>query len=130
MPRACRGYLLRLRGMHSAYITEITTYEINSQLLKALLGVQWFNLVKPKTYIVYHQLLHSEILCCAHGAFMCFVWISEQTAIISLYGINLLVFKTKAESVYCAVRNGSLNQIQFRRVNAVPQCEVACCSCL
>ena len=28
---------------------------------------------------------------------MCFVWISEQTAIISLYSINLSVFKTEAE---------------------------------
>ena len=28
---------------------------------------------------------------------MFFVWISEQTAIISLYGINLSVFKTEAE---------------------------------
>ena len=37
---------------------------------------------------------------------MCFVWISEQTANFSVYSINLLVFKTKAESV----RNGSLNQ--------------------
>ena len=35
---------------------------------------------------------------------MCFVWISEQTAIISLYSINLPVSKTEAESVYCAVR--------------------------
>jgi hypothetical protein len=25
---------------------------------------------------------------CAHGVFMCFVWISEQTAIISLHSIN------------------------------------------
>ena len=41
---------------------------------------------------------------------MCFAWISEQTAIISLYSINLSVFKNEAESVYCAVRNGSLNQ--------------------
>ena len=41
---------------------------------------------------------------------MCLVWISEQSAIISLYNINLPVFKTEAESVYCAVRNGSLNQ--------------------
>ena len=39
-----------------------------------------------------------------------FAWISEQTAIISLYSINWLVFKTEEESVYCAVRNGSLNQ--------------------
>ena len=41
---------------------------------------------------------------------MCFAWISEQTAIISLYSITLSVVKTKAESVYRAVRTGSLNQ--------------------
>jgi len=35
---------------------------------------------------------------------MCFVWISEQTAIISLYNINWLVFVTKAQCVYCAGR--------------------------
>ena len=29
---------------------------------------------------------------CPHSVFMCFVWISEQTAIISLYSINWLVF--------------------------------------
>ena len=40
---------------------------------------------------------------------MCFMWISEQTAIISLHSINLPVFTTEAESVYCAVRNGPLN---------------------
>ena len=42
---------------------------------------------------------------------MYFVWISEQTAIISLYSINLAGFKTEAESVYCAVRTGSLNSV-------------------
>ena len=41
---------------------------------------------------------------------MCFARISEQTAIISVYSINLSVFKTEAESVYCAVRTESLNQ--------------------
>ena len=35
---------------------------------------------------------------------MCFVWIWEQTAIISLYSINWLVFITEMKSVYCAVR--------------------------
>jgi hypothetical protein len=43
---------------------------------------------------------------------MCFVWISEQTAIISLYSINWLVFITETECVYCAVRTESLNVIQ------------------
>jgi hypothetical protein len=42
---------------------------------------------------------------------MWFVWIWGQTAIISLYSINWLVFFiTEAQSVYCAVRAGSLNQ--------------------
>jgi hypothetical protein len=41
---------------------------------------------------------------------MRFACISEQTAIISLYNINLSVFVTEAASVYCAVRTESLNQ--------------------
>jgi len=47
--------------------------------------------------------LHSTF--CPHSAFMCFVWMSEQTAIISLYSINWLVFITETECVYCAVRS-------------------------
>jgi len=43
---------------------------------------------------------------------MCFVWIWEQTAIISLYNINWLVRITETECVYCAVRTGSLYIIQ------------------
>ena len=42
------------------------------------------------------------------AVFMCFVWISEQTAIISLHKINWLVFITETECVYSAVRTGSL----------------------
>ena len=49
---------------------------------------------------------------CPHTVFMCFVWISEQTAIISLYNINCLVFITEMEIVYCAVRTGYLYKIQ------------------
>jgi hypothetical protein len=41
---------------------------------------------------------------------MCFAWLSEQTAIIYLYSINLSVFITQAESVYSAVRTGVLKQ--------------------
>jgi hypothetical protein len=53
----------------------------------------------------------SKIPRSAHTAvFTCFVWISEQTAIISLYNINWLAFITE-ESVNCAVRTGSLNII-------------------
>jgi len=42
---------------------------------------------------------------------MCFVWISEQTAIISLYSINWLVFITETECVYWAVRTGYVFQV-------------------
>ena len=44
---------------------------------------------------------------------MCFVWISEQTAIISLYNINWLVCITEMESVYCAVRTDYSNIIRI-----------------
>ena len=45
------------------------------------------------------------ILRSAHTAvFMCFVWISEQTAIISLYSINWLVCITETE---CLLRGTS-----------------------
>jgi hypothetical protein len=45
---------------------------------------------------------------CPYSVFMCFVRIWEQTAIISLYSINWLVFITETEKVYCAVRTGSM----------------------
>ena len=47
-----------------------------------------------------------------HSIFMRFVCISEQTAIILLYIINLLVFKIAAGSVHCAVRAECLNIVQ------------------
>ena len=52
--------------------------------------------------------LYVILTFCPHSVFMCFVWIWEQTAIISLYSINWLVFITETECVYCAVRTGSL----------------------
>ena len=39
---------------------------------------------------------------------MCFVWISEQKAIISLYNINWLVSITETECIYCAVRTENI----------------------
>ena len=44
---------------------------------------------------------------------MCFVRISEQTAIISHYNINWLIFVTEKESVYCAVRAECLRIVHF-----------------
>jgi len=41
--------------------------------------------------------------------FFFILWVSEQRAITSLYSLNLSVFITEGESVYSAVRPGSLN---------------------
>jgi hypothetical protein len=54
---------------------------------------------------------------CPHNVFMCFVWISEQTAIISLYNINWLVCITETVCVYCAVRTESLYVIQVTKLS-------------
>jgi hypothetical protein len=59
---------------------------------------------------MYQHFEHSEIRCSAQNVLMCFALISEQTAIISPYRINLKVFITEADGVYCAVQTGSLNQ--------------------
>ena len=58
---------------------------------------------------------------CPHSVFMCFVWIWEQTAIISLYSINWLVFITETQCVYCAIRTGSL-YIILRSAHTVHLC--------
>ena len=63
---------------------------------------------------MYHQFNIDNSTFCPHSVFMCFVWISEQTAIISLYNINWLDFITERECVYCAVRTGSLHSAYVR----------------
>jgi hypothetical protein len=68
---------------------------------------QWLLYVPP-------GLTFTNSVFCPHSVFMCFVWISEQTAIISLYSINWLVFVTETECVYCAVRSESLSKIDVK----------------
>jgi hypothetical protein len=48
-------------------------------------------------------------------AFMCFMWLSEETVTFSLYKINRLIFTIEAESVYFAVRPESLYKINTLR---------------
>ena len=57
--------------------------------------------------------LTNSTFCVEFVSVMCFVWISEQTAIISLYNINWLVVITEKECVYCAVRTGYLNVVRL-----------------
>ena len=56
-----------------------------------------------------------------HSVFTCFVWISEQTAIISLYSVNWLVCIRETGSVYSAVRTESLYTI-LRSAHTVYLC--------
>jgi len=41
--------------------------------------------------------------------FVCFVRISEQIKYFALHNIQILIFITKGEGVYCAVRTESLH---------------------
>jgi hypothetical protein len=72
--------------------------------------VSWFscNLLKPTGYFTYHQVEHFKILHRDNMEFVCYVWISEQTANFAFHNINCLVFITNVESVYCAVQTESL----------------------
>jgi hypothetical protein len=70
------------------------------------------NPLKPSGSFMYHCFCCLEIGHSARNVFLCFIKISEQTAIISLYSINWLVCITETECVYCAVRTGALNIIQ------------------
>jgi len=51
----------------------------------------------------------------AYIAFLCSLWLSEQTVTFPLYIINTLIFITEVESVYYAVGTESLcNTDMFR----------------
>jgi hypothetical protein len=65
---------------------------------------QWSLYVPPVVTICTTSLTFNNSTFCPHSVFMCFVWIWEQTAIISLYSVNWLVCITETECVYCAVR--------------------------
>ena len=65
-------------------------------MLRLILCTNSFNIQKFSVLPTLH-------LCVLRGS-------QKKTAIISLYTIYLSVFITEAESVYCAVRTGSLNQ--------------------
>ena len=83
--------------------------------------VQWSLYVPYSGHYMYRtvvticttSLTFSNSTFCPHIVFVCFVWIWGQTAIISLYSINWLVFITDVDCVYCAVRTVILNTIQF-----------------
>ena len=67
----------------------------------------FIRLLKPTGYVMNQ---HSTTVRSAHTVLMCFVFVWEQTAICATDSINWLIFITEMKSVYCAVRNGSLNK--------------------
>jgi len=78
----------------------------------SLYSINWLVCI-TETQCVYcavrtEHLTFTNSTFCPHSVFMCFVWISEQTAIISLYSINWLVCITETECVYCAVRTAHI----------------------
>jgi len=59
------------------------------------------NLSKPDFSTT--RIKNSEILHCAHIAFVCFIWNSKETLTAALHIINKSVVVTEVESVYQAV---------------------------
>ena len=82
---------------------------------------QSLTLTVQRSLYVPQGLILTNSTFCPHSVFMCFVWIWQQTAIISLYSVNWLVFITETECVYCAVRTGSL-YIILRSAHTVYLC--------
>jgi hypothetical protein len=87
------------------YLTVCASYPVDIRALETF-KAQWLLHVPP-------GLTFTNSTFCPRSVFMCFVWISEQTAIISLYSINGRVFITETECVYCAVRTGSSFKAQW-----------------
>ena len=56
-------------------------------------SIYYINPLKPSGNYMYHQFNISQILRSAHSVFVCFVWIWEQTAIISLQRTGWWVFE-------------------------------------
>jgi len=100
---------------HSAFMCFVWIWEQTAII--SLYSINWLVFITETvcvycavrtTFLYTASLTFNNSTFCPHSAFMCFVWIWEQTAIISLYSINWLVFITETECVYCAVRTGSL----------------------
>jgi hypothetical protein len=92
------------RTVVTMYRTVVTVCTARWSLYRTVVTIctaQWSLYVPP-------GLTFNNVTFWPYCVFMCFVWIWEQTAIISLYSINWLVFVTETECVYCSVRTGSL----------------------
>jgi len=85
-----------LRSSHTVYLFVLCGYENKQRLFLYTILTDWFNsrdltFYSPVVTICAASLTFKNSTFCPHSVFMCFVWISEQTAINSLYRINWLV---------------------------------------
>jgi hypothetical protein len=85
-------------------IHSTTNFIFKTGILKAEIPLRKLILKPPVVIIRYTPPGSCNSTFCPHTVFMCFVWISEQTAIISHYSINWLVLISEMLCVYCAVR--------------------------
>ena len=63
---------------------------------------------------------------CPHSVFMCFVWLSEQTAIISLYSINWLGFYNRDLTLYSLVVTICTTSLSFNNSTFCPHSVFMC----
>jgi len=98
----------------------------------SLYSINWLVCITETEYVycalrTEHLTFNSSIFC-PHSVFMCFVWIWEKTAIISLYNINWLVCITETQCVYCAVRSTIFfNNAFIRNVGNALRSDAASC---
>jgi hypothetical protein len=121
----CNYTVYRPLGVYDSIglrFTRYTLYLGNSGAIICLAFNGRLTFHGPVVTLCTASLTFSNSTFCPHGVFTCFVWIWEQTAIISLYSINWLGFLTETECVYCAVRTGCLNTVpgitNLQRLNA------------
>jgi hypothetical protein len=95
------------------WISEQTAI-ISLYSIKWLVFIREINSLSSVVTIYTTRFTFTNSAFCPHSVFMCFVRISEQTAVISLYSINWLVLLPR-RSVFCAVRTERLNIIQVNQ---------------
>ena len=88
----------------------IILYMFLATLCSSSGGLIALTFLKSSGFFTYHQVQHTKISTWCSLCVECFVRIWEQTGAFALYVINWLVFIAVVESVYSAVRTGSLNK--------------------
>ena len=83
--------------MSFTYILNWLQEDYKEMFIESVKWIRHLNFWSPRWNYLEPDLTFSNSTFCPLRVFLCFVWISEQTAIISLYNINWLVFVTERE---------------------------------